>query len=273
MSILDRTGRAFSRQQNNGADPAHAFGSQEQIMAEFQRQSYVPPESAPRRAGAVLSSLRERMARPQRQYETEAPTYSAETYDQPAAPDLGWDAAFDPDARQEEAPPTAPSAQERFEAFRSTVYASPYPRQAYGSYNRDGSPLFEELSFTASPRREAPAPQAMYEEISFTAPAPQANTYQKPVYEELDLTGRRSAPQPPMTEAPPTSEGFYPDQAGQEYYPQQPGPEYYPQQPVAAAAPRQQGSLASDFIYFFWSMSILTGAALTLFSFIYAVVA
>ena len=124
MSILDRAGRAFSRQQNTGADPAHAFGSQEQIMEEFQRQSYVPPESVPHRAAAVLSSLRERIARPQRQYETDAPTYSAETYDQPAAPDLGWDAAFDPDARQAEAAPPAPSAQERFQAFP----ASPPPR-------------------------------------------------------------------------------------------------------------------------------------------------
>ena len=67
----------------------------------------------------MLSSLRERIARPQRQYETDAPTYSAETYDQPAAPDLGWDAAFDPDARQAEAAPPAPSAQERFQAFHA----------------------------------------------------------------------------------------------------------------------------------------------------------
>ena len=263
MSILDRAGRAFSRQQNTGADPAHAFGSQEQIMEEFQRQSYVPPESVPHRAAAVLSSLRERIARPQRQYETDAPTYSAETYDQPAAPDLGWDAAFDPDARQAEAAPPAPSAQERFQAFRDTVYSSPYPRQAFGSYRRDGSPLFEELSFTAPPRREAPPPQLMYEEISFAAPAPQVNTYDKPVYEELDLTGRQSAPQPRMPEVPPVEEVFYPEGP-------QPGLEYGPQQPVPSAAPRQQGALASDFQYFFWSMSILTGAALTLFSFIYA---
>ena len=147
MSILDRTGRAFSRQQNNGADPAHAFGSQEQIMAEFQRQAYVPPETAPRRTpGAVLSSLRERFA-PQKQYETDAPVYSSETYDQPAAPDLGWDAAFDPNARTAEQPAPAPSAQDRFEAFRNTVYSSPYPRQAFGAYRSDGSPLYEELSF------------------------------------------------------------------------------------------------------------------------------
>ena len=270
MSIFDRTGRGSSRQQNNGADPAHAFGSQAQIMEEFQRQNYVPPESAPRRAaekaGAVLSSLRERIARPQRTYETDAPVYSAETYDQPAAPDLGWDAAFDPDAAQAE---PAPSAQDRFEAFRSTVYSSPYPRQAYGSYRKDGTPLFEELSFTAPPRREAPPPQPMYEEISFTAPPQSANTYQKPVYEELDLTGRRQAPTPQTPDAPGAEEGF-PQPADGAYYPPQPGQEYGPQQPMPAAAPRQQAALASDFQYYFWSMSILAGAALTLFSFIYA---
>ena len=150
----------FTRQQPGNADPAHAFGSQEQIMAEFQRQQYIPPQEPPRsaseRAGAALSSLRNRLARPPRQYDTAAPTYSPDTYDQPAAPDLGWDAAFEPDAAQPEPAPAAPSAQERFEAFRSTVYSSPYPRQAYGSYRKDGTPLFEELSFTAPPRREAP---------------------------------------------------------------------------------------------------------------------
>ena len=66
-----------------------------------------------------------------------------------------------------------------------------------------------------------------------------------------------------MPEAPPVEDAFYPEGP-------QPGQEYGPQQPVPSAAPRQQGALASDFQYFFWSMSILTGAALTLFSFIYA---
>lgn len=274
MSIFDRSGRASPRQQNNGADPAHAFGSQAQIMEEFRRQNYVPPESAARRAaeraGSVLSSLRERIARPQRSYETDAPVYSAETYDQPAAPDMGWEAAFDPDAAQADPAAAAPSAQDRFEAFRNTVYASPYPRQAY-SYRMDGSPLFEELSFTAPPRREAPIQQPVYEEISFTAPAQNVNTYQKPVYEELDLTGRRQA-QPPQTAAEMPQENFYqePSSPNEAYYSQQPESEYFAQQPMPAAVPRQQSALANDFQYFFWSMSILAGAALTLFSFIYA---
>ena len=275
MSIFDRTGRGSARQQNNGADPAHAFGSQAQIMEEFRRQNYVPPQNAARRAaekaGSVLSSLRERISRPQRSYETDAPVYSAETYDQPTAPDMGWEAAFDPGAAQAEPAAAAPSAQDRFEAFRNTVYASPHPRQAYGSYRMDGSPLFEELSFTAPPRRESPAQQPVYEEISFTAPAQTVNTYRKPVYEELDLTGRRPT-QPPQTAAQMPQEGFYPESSepGEAYYPPQPESEYYAQQPMPAASPRQQGALASDFQYFFWSMSILASAALTLFSFIYA---
>lgn len=266
MSILDRTGRAFSRQQNNGADPAHAFGSQEQIMAEFRNQAYVPPEAAPRRtAGAVLSSLRERLARPPRQYETDAPVYSAETYDQPAAPDLGWDAAFDPGARPAEQAAPAPSAQDRFEAFRNTVYSSPYPRQAFGAYRQDGSPLYEELSFSAPPRRESVRQQPVYEEIRFGGPAPEPQPYEKPVYEELDLFGRAPTPQ---THA----EGTYPAQTGRNGEAPSPGPEYAQPQEVPVSPVGQQTALASDFQYFFWSMSILTGAALTLFSFVYACV-
>ena len=254
MSILNRNSRLFSRQPTPNADPAHAFGSQEQIMAEFQRQEYVPPENAARRAvgkaGEMLSSLRERITRPARTYETDAPVYSADTYAQPAAPDLGWEAAFDPNAPAPEAP--APSAQDRFEAFRSSVYHSPYR----------SAPVYEEISFNAPPRRESTYAAPVYEEISFTSPPPRENTYQKPVYEELDLTGR--PPVPPMAQSAEGDVVYYPDAgdpAAQPVWTGDPG-----------AQPVREAPVGNDFQYFFWSVSILASAALTVFSFIYACV-
>lgn len=257
MSILDLKKRVSSRRQVPNADPAHAFGSQEQIMSEFQRQEYIPPENAARRAvgkaSEALSSLRDRISRPARTYETDAPMYSADTYAQPAAPDLGWEAAFDPNA----APPAsaAPNAQERFDAFRKTVYDSPY--------RQNPAPVYEEISFTAPTRRESTYTPPVYEEISFTSQAPRENTYAKPVYEELDLTGRSAPPYARSDGAPAENTPYVQPAAPAEGHV---GPSGPGMQPV------RQAASGSDFQYFFWSMSILTGAALTLFSFVYACV-
>ena len=261
----------FTRQQPGNADPAHAFGSQEQIMAEFQRQQYIPPQEPPRsaseRAGAALSSLRNRLARPPRQYDTAAPTYSPGTYDQPAAPDLGWAAAFDPDAARQNvsAAPAAPTPQQRFEAFRNTVYDSPIPRRYGQSYGDRPAPMYEEISFGSAPRRDAAASRPVYEELSLNAPPQRETVYQKPVYEELDLTGnsRRAAQ---VQELPPQ-----PQEMAQQQFPPQNGA--LPGQQLPGNASGQAGAApASDFQYFFWSLSILTGAVLTVFSFIYACV-
>ena len=233
-------------------------------MEEFRQQEYIPPENVVQRAaghaGAVLSSIRDRLARPARTYETDAPVYSADTYDQSAAPDLGWEAAFDPNAVP--AQPSAPSAQDRFEAFRNTVYDSPY-RQAYG-YRQGPAPMYEEISFSAPPRREtASYAPPVYEEIRFTAPPPRENNYKKPVYEELDLSGRPTVPQPqPQVPYPPEETA----------YPQTEQPGYGPVYRTDPGLPVRQAADASDFQYFFWSVSILAGAALTLFSFVYACV-
>ncbi len=267
MSISDLKNKLFTRQQPGNADPAHAYGSQEQIMAEFQRQEYVQPKaprrSAADRAGAVLSSLRDRISSPPRQYETNAPVYSADTYQQPAAPDLGWEAAFDPNAAppRREAPAAAPTAQERFEAFRNTVYASPVPRQdqqPYGSYpGARPAPVYEEISFSSPARRESAYQKPVYEELDLNPAPPRQSAYQKPVYEELDLSGRRREYAPAPPEAQQTV-----------YVPE--APQQVPETPPIQGGQAHAAAMGSDFQYFFWSVSILTGAALTLFSFIYA---
>lgn len=130
MNLGDLKNR-FSRQQPPSADPAHAYGSEAEIMAEFRQQEYAQP--APQRGG-VLSSLRERLAAERPPRENNAPTYSADTYYQEEAPDLGWEDAFAPP--EETAP--AMSAQERFDAFRSEVYSAParqQPRRLHYDYD------------------------------------------------------------------------------------------------------------------------------------------
>lgn len=272
MDLSKIKNRFFTRQQPGNTDPAHAFGSQEQIMAEFQRQQYIPPQEPPRsaseRAGAALASIKNRLSRPARQYDTGAPTYTADTYDQPAAPDLGWNAAFDPGTARQSQPvsPAAPTAQQRFEAFRNTVYDSPIPRQYAQPYGNRPAPMYEEISFGSAPHREAVTTQPVYEEIRLNAPAQRENTYQKPVYEELDLTGNSRQPMP--TEPPLPQGGTI---AAQQYPPQEEN--HSSGQPIPGAAfQRAEAAPASDFQYFFWSLSILTGAVLTVFSFIYACV-
>ena len=156
MSILSRNGRQ-NRQQSWNADPAHAFGSEEQLMAEFRRQEYIQPQPK----NNVLTGIRSRLANlTVRPHQTDAPVYSAETYTDENAPDLGWEAAFDPQAVQYDSvseTSEAPTAQERFEQFRNTVYSSPVrsgSAYSFGSYTRP-APVYEEISLSGAPVRES----------------------------------------------------------------------------------------------------------------------
>ena len=81
MSLFTRNGK------NTGnADPARAFGSEEQLMAEFSRQDFVRPQQK----SGVMSGIRERLSSlTARSHETDAPVYSADTYSDENAPDLG----------------------------------------------------------------------------------------------------------------------------------------------------------------------------------------
>ena len=243
------------RQQPGNADPAHAYGSEEQLMAEFQRQEYVQPVRRP----GVLSGIRERLSgSPARSYETDAPVYSADSYSRESAPDLGWEAAFDPEAAARPAQsyettpreaPEAASAAERFEQFRQTVYSSPV-RPA---------PVYEEITFGEQPRRENRYSQPVYEEITFggqTRRAPAAAP--APIYEDLTPGPRPTAAETgPYGGAEPPRE---PSSAGPAPGPYEPSP-----------AP-QRAARGSDLPYAFWSGSIVAGVALTLFAFVYACV-
>ena len=242
----------FTRQQPGNADPAHAFGSEEQLMAEFRRQEYVQP---PQRTPNVLTGIRERLANlTARPHETDAPVYSAETYSHESAPDLGWEAAFDPEAAARETPMReahpAPSAAERFEQFRNTVYSSP------NGYRP--APIYEEISFQSAPPRESSYQKPVYEEITFTAPQPRPapSTIEPPIYEDLTPGPRPTAEPPVYSEYAVPPEAFAEEET--------PGP----YEPVPARRPSVKKG--SDFPYAFWSGSILAGVALTLFAFVYA---
>ena len=247
MSTALKTRR--SRQQRGNADPAHAFGSEEQLMSEFQRQEYVQPQPKPRAFGGIRERLANLTARP---HETDAPVYSAETYQRESAPDLGWEAAFDPEAARQAPPetPSAPSAEERFEQFRQTVYSSPSRYRP--------APVYEEISLRSAPPRESSYQKPVYEEISFGARERRASPQiEAPLYEDLTPGPRRPAETEPIYD----ESGFYPEAADGA-----PGP----YEPAPAPTPTVRG--ASDLQYAFWSGSILVGVALTLFAFVYACV-
>ncbi|MBQ7736828.1 MAG: hypothetical protein IJT62_03215 [Oscillospiraceae bacterium] len=211
----------FSRQQPGRADPAMAYGSEaqlseirhQQMKAARQQQMAQARQGAPRpsRAGAMLSGLRERVTAPR---EYDAPTYSADTYGQEAAPDLGWENAFY-DAPQE---PTAPalSAAERFEAFRNEVYAAPMPRQTQLHYD-----------------------YSFYDQ----QPAPYGDPYAPPGYDPYYGQGY------PPQYAPAYGQGYPPQYApayGQGYPPQYaPGFDPYAPQNYAPAPPVYDPSYAS----------------------------
>ena len=253
MTLFTRKGKNIG-----SADPARAYGSEEQLMAEFSRQEFVRPQQ---RTG-VISGIRERLssltARP---HETDAPVYSAETYTDENAPDLGWEAAFDPENAQPSSPADSavPSAEERFERFRSTVYSSPARTgsgYSFGSYTRP-APVYEEISFSGAARRASVPERPVYEEISLSGPERrEAPSAAAPIYEDL-TPGPRRIPEPARSPDP------APAVSPSEETP--PGPA----RPTSAVG---RAPHASDLQYMFWSGTIIAGVALTVFSFIYACV-
>ena len=255
MNLLSRNSRQ-NRQQSGNADPAHAFGSEEQLMAEFQRQEYIQPQPK----NSVLNGIRSRLANLSvRPHQTDAPVYSAETYSDENAPDLGWEAAFDPQAAQYGSGTETfenPTAQERFEQFRNTVYSSPVrsgSTYSFGSYTRP-APLYEEISLSGTPVRESTLQKPVYEEISFGKQAVrEPASIPSPVYEELTPVTRPSAP-------PSSSPVVSPDLSLNQDLPAA------DRSPAVSA----RGPHASDLQYVFWSGTILAGVVLTVFSFIYA---
>jgi len=190
------------------ADPARAFGSEEQTMEEIRRQNFVPPP--PRQPSALerAESLRERLRQlranaPETPPRPEAPVYSAETYAQEAAPDLGWESAFAPQSAQA---PKTPTAGERFEAFRQTVYSVPnYNSAQYSGYN-DYPPYGGPGGYGeayAAPYGYAPQGGAQ----PYEAYGPDPYGAYAPAYDPYVPQGQ---PYPPY---PPQSAGYVPPQA------------------------------------------------------------
>jgi len=279
MSLSDLKSRFFPGKTANRADPAHAFGSEEQVMAAFAQQNYVKPQ--PGRA-SVLAGLRERLGRSQRTYSTDAPVYSADTYAQPSAPDLGWEAAFEAPAEpQPVSDESMPTAEQRFEAFRQTVYASPvrptYAPPSYSGYDAPAysasgrpAPVYEVIGAPSAPSQPRELAKPIYEEISFRPPAPRENAYARPVYEEIDLSGRGVSSPVVQNESAEDPSGFdtplQTDAEGAAFPPESGSPDLFAEVPRQEERPPRAGDLQ----YFFWSGSIVAGTILTLFAFIYA---
>lgn len=256
MSLFSRN-NTQSRKQSGNTDPAHAFGSEAQLMEEFRRQEYIQPS----RKDSVLSGIRDRLsAFAARPHETDAPVYSADTYSDDNAPDLGWEAAFDPEASRRIPQPdtSGPSGtQDSFERFRNTVYSSPVrsgSSYSFGSYTHP-APVYEEISVSGPSRRETASNRPVYEEISFgRQPVRETSPMPAPVYEDLTPGLRENYPSimGPVTEERPRTDR---DPVQRE---------------VSPSAAEGHAARASDLQYMFWSGTILAGVVLTLFSFIYA---
>ncbi len=287
MSLAD-TIRTRRNRPDPGVDPAFAFGAEEQTMEEIRRQTFVPPErrgpGVAARAGAALSSLRQKIAGDEdpafegygAEPETtappraEAPVYSAETYDQPAAPDMGWENPFSPNAARSGAK-VSPSRQSRSGGTRTRTASSSYAPPAYDGYYESGY---------------AQPAYAPYEPYA-SAPEPEYASYETP--SPRPSRSRRNAPQPeywaPAPDPIPPETGydpFYGPEGGDPYYP---GAEYdtryAPEYPAGAdgwygpdyrprSYPRRKSYKPGDLKYFFWSGSIVTGMVLTIAAFIYA---
>ena len=280
MSLAD-TRRGRRNRIDPGVDPAYAFGAEEQVMDEIRRQNFVPPErkgpGVAARAGAALNSLRQKLSggddpafdgfgedyreEPPRPRQ-EAPTYSAETYDQPAAPDMGWENPFTSPAPKKSKPKASPPRQTR--PVREQAAPPPVYEDYYGGYYAQGG-------YEPYPQEPAYPPENAY-----TPPAQEWG--QPPAY----------APYPPEAYAPPRQayyppEGYYPDPVMGDPYAD---PAYYGGQPYSAEyRPGARGWYGQDNIprrtrqrkrmkpgdlkYYFWSCSIVTGMVLTVVAFIY----
>ena len=113
----------------------------------------------------------------------------------------------------------------------------------------------------------------MYEEISFSGTPRRESVPERPVYEEITLA-RREQREPPSIAAP-----IYEDLTPGQRRIAEPGPAPEQARVVSPAAetlpgqdraPAGRAPRASDLQYMFWSGTIIAGVALTVFSFIYA---
>ena len=275
MSLVD-TIRGRRNRPDPGVDPAYAFGAEEQTMEEIRRQNFVPPErkgpGMAARAGAVLSSLRQKIAGdedpdfdgfgstyedPPAQPREEAPVYSAQTYDQPAAPDMGWENPFTSPSPAKSKPKAARPRQSRpvYEPVQSQpAYDVPPYDDLYG---QGGYYAAGQRAPGPDPFAYAPPPQQAY-----IPPQPE---YAPPRQEYYPPEGYYA--EPPMGD--PYGDPMYYGQPpyGAEYRPGAGG--WYGQDNMPRRSVRQKKMKPGDFKYYFWSGSIVTGMVLTLVAFIY----
>ena len=294
MSLAD-TIRGRRNRPDPGVDPAFAFGAEEQTMEEIRRQNFVPPErkgpGVAARAGAMLSSLRQKIAgdedpafdgfgtapEPEAPPRAEAPVYSSEIYDQPAAPDMGWENPFSPNAPRSGAK-AAPSRQSRNSGSRTRTapptYAPPanaapaYAPPTYDGYYEGG---YAQPAY-APYEPYAPGPEAAYASYEAQPARTRRNAPPQPVY-------REPAPDPIPAET--GYDPFYGPEVGDPYAEAGYDPRYAPEYPPEAEGwygpdymprsyPRKKAYKPGDFKYFFWSGSIVAGMVLTIVAFVYA---
>ena len=280
-----------------GADPARAFGSEELTMEEIQRQTFVPPkEKGPglaKRAGAALNNLRQKIVgeepveeafpdyhEPAPAPRTEAPVYSAETYQSEAAPELGWENPFTNPAPEKKQPV-------RTAERRTRPVSRNYPE--YGSY--PVNPAYPEATYSypmQDPYYEAPYDAAsvhpeMYAPSGYAAPAdgyPQTdpgNVYYPPedygAYPPSMNTYPPNGYAPQMGYDPGGYSSYPPGDVPYGYDPTDQGYQEEPSVPrnrtsVRRSAPQKKMEIG-DFKYMFWSGTIVVGILLTLTAFIY----
>ena len=262
-----------------GADPAQAFGAEEQTMEEIRRQTFVPPEKKgpgiAQRAGAALSSLRTRIvgeeeaeddfgdSAPTRQVPVEeAPVYSARSYQSEDAPDLGWENPF-----------TEPSPGRKSDGYGQSQRQRRYDHSSQQPYY---PPYTEPQGYNSTPYSDQPGYYSQYQEYNYPYDAYEQEPYpyQAGYSYEPDFYG--NAPgydaaleywqnNPPMQEpygypdSYPEEQSYYPDNGN--WY----GPDNMPR-PRRRTRPKTD---PGDFKYMFWSGGIVLGMILTVASFIY----
>ena len=301
MSLADSFRKKKSRT-TAGADPAQAFGSEELTMEEIQRQTFVPPkEKGPglaQRAGTALNNLRQKIVgedpveeafpdyhEPAPAPRTEAPVYSAQTYQSEAAPELGWENPFTDTPSKKKTPVSTPRrarpVSRSYPEYGSYPETLAYPETPYGYQGQD--PYYGQ---NYAPDPYGYAPQGAPEGYPMSGYSPQDAGYSQdvrgqvyyppvgyaayqPPYDAYPQGGY--APQPGYGPAydsavPPAADPYGYDPAAQGYGEVRnaaPG-----RTPVRRSAPRGKMEIG-DFKYMFWSGSIVIGVLLTVTAFIY----
>lgn len=232
MKLTDLKNRLAGK--SSTADPARAFGAEQQTMEEIRRQTFQRPSPKPAApnvaqvAGAVLSDLKSRLsaspAQPEHwEYEPpvpEAPTYVDNTY----TPEPGWQNPFYAPTPSGRAPSMNYAPQpEYYPPYQSSPYSQPMYEQQV-----EYEPVYSQPAMNYAPF-EAYAPQDAFcgEEI-YGYPPQEQNAYAPPAY----TTGEA----------------------------------YRPVRPVRQKQTMKPGELK----YYLWSGSIVGGVLLTVIAFIYA---